>query len=153
MKFKFFQWFGSSKPPARKQSPRTPSPYRAVAIAPGISGSCPTVKDLAGKVFLVREAPDLPLSGCSAKKCSCRYARRDDRRDSARRSSDLGLRSAFVFDDERRKNRPGRRQTDYGRSECSAPSWNALWSWLIRSVLAGSDRRHPGLPLAADNSR
>jgi hypothetical protein len=50
--------------------------YRAVSC----SGNCPAVRNLVGKRFLEREAPTLPVPGCTASRCDCIYTHHDDRR-------------------------------------------------------------------------
>ena len=70
-----------SIPPKAENSPG--SPFRAVSIAPGES-PCAAVKALQGKYYLVElgDAPTLPLAGCNAGKCGCRYNHHADRRQS-----------------------------------------------------------------------
>jgi hypothetical protein len=63
--------------------------------------SCAKVKALAGKRFLVAEAPSLPLEQCNAK-CRCTYKNHSDRRQEPRRSSDVGVSSRFYVGAERR---------------------------------------------------
>jgi len=48
--------------------------------------ACESVKKLRHKRFLPAEAPSLPLPGCDAVRCHCRYAHFDDRRQEARPS-------------------------------------------------------------------
>lgn len=57
-------------------------PYRAVAIEAG-DCACAAVEDVAGKRFLVSsgEVPALPVAGCDAARCTCKYLHQDDRRD------------------------------------------------------------------------
>jgi hypothetical protein len=59
--------------------------YRAVSIDP-----CPhcraAAQELAGKRYLLREVPSLPLSrGTAASSCSCKFRKHADRRDADRR--------------------------------------------------------------------
>ena len=88
------------------------SPFRAVAITPGWEGACPRVKSYAGKRFLARSAPALPLKDCDYPTCTCRYVKFDDRRQEPRRGSEYGIANNFVRDVERRAGRSGRRKTD-----------------------------------------
>ena len=49
------------------------------------SGKCAAIRPFAGRRFTFEEAPDLPLPGCKAWRCSCTYIgvperRRDERR-------------------------------------------------------------------------
>ncbi len=54
---------------------------RAAAFA------CEAVQQLGNVRFLSREAPNLPVSGCSMPKgCACRYIHHDDRREDDRRN-------------------------------------------------------------------
>lgn len=48
--------------------------------------ACEAVKLIGAKRFLPGEAPTIPLPGCDAAKCSCRYVHHDDRRHEDRRS-------------------------------------------------------------------
>ncbi len=71
---------------------RTPQPYRGVAIQPG-QEACPAVRNLAGRRFLARAAPPLPLDNCAVASCRCRYDHFADRReDDERRHSNALLR-------------------------------------------------------------
>lgn len=74
----------SSAAAVESSSARTLHPYRCVAIARAAK-SCTAASDLEGRRFLPAEAPLLPLPGCDAAACQCRYARFDDRRDDDRR--------------------------------------------------------------------
>jgi hypothetical protein len=62
------------------------SPYRGVAIKPGNDG-CASARRLEEQRFLAQEAPRLPLPGCDASLCNCRYSHFEDRREHQRRSS------------------------------------------------------------------
>ena len=53
--------------------------WRSVKIAPGLI-CCDYASILAGKVFLSREAPPLPLANCVEKDCRCKYIHLEDRR-------------------------------------------------------------------------
>ena len=58
------------------------NPYRAVSVVAG-DCACEPVMALQGKRFLVTsgEVPMLPMPGCDAAKCVCRYSHHEDRRD------------------------------------------------------------------------
>jgi hypothetical protein len=59
--------------------------FRAVEIAPSIM-CCTAARQVTGKLYLLREAPRLPLMGCTMPtNCSCRFRKNADRRDSDRR--------------------------------------------------------------------
>jgi hypothetical protein len=59
--------------------------FRAVEIAPSIM-CCTAATQVTGKTYLMRQAPSLPLMGCTMPtNCSCRFRKNADRRDSDRR--------------------------------------------------------------------
>ncbi len=101
-----------SKTSSTSQRDRSSTQWRAVKIAPGLI-SCGAAGKLAGKVFLSRESPQLPLEGCPEKDCRCKYVHLDDRRDGSDRRVELGDLSAFfpVSQTERRQT-TGRRSGD-----------------------------------------
>lgn len=49
-------------------------------------GACDAVKRIGAKRFLSGEAPEIPVPGCDAAKCSCRYVHHEDRRSGDRRN-------------------------------------------------------------------
>ena len=49
--------------------------------------ACELVKSLKGKRLLTSNLVGLPIQGCKAKKCNCRYVHYDDRRDMDRRQT------------------------------------------------------------------
>jgi len=59
--------------------------YHAVSINHR-KDACAAAIQLNGKRFLSREAPSLPLSGCHAAACRCKYDHHEDRREGDRRS-------------------------------------------------------------------
>ncbi len=59
---------------------RITNPWHAVSIVPQ-AGACAAARAIAGKRDLSSEhPPQLPLEGCTAKTCTCRYAHHSDRR-------------------------------------------------------------------------
>lgn len=62
-----------------------PTLYHAVTISP-CRGACSRARALWNIRYLSKEAPRLPLSGCDARPCHCRYLHYDDRRTEERRS-------------------------------------------------------------------
>jgi len=78
----------------RRQSAPTTKPqfvanrFHAVAIR-FHQDACPAVKALANIRFLAKEAPHLPLDGCTASNCKCQYRHYDDRRDGEDRRAKL----------------------------------------------------------------
>ena len=86
--------------------------WRSVKISPG-TNRCEYASILSGKVFLLSEAPPLPLVNCGEANCSCRYIHLDDRRSGADRRTgpiDPGYQPASASSDRRR--RGGRRAAD-----------------------------------------
>jgi hypothetical protein len=124
---KFLSWrlfkgsVGEAKTTANRRPLRSPNrqqdrrSYQAVEIRAHMN-SCAQAKALAGKRFLVAEAPALPLDQCNAS-CRCTYKNHADRRHDPRRSSDVGVSSRFYIGAERRSGmdrRLGdRRRDDY----------------------------------------
>jgi hypothetical protein len=53
--------------------------FHAVSIRPGIF-ACKAARDLEGQRFLSGSAPRIPLSGCDASDCTCRFSHHADRR-------------------------------------------------------------------------
>jgi hypothetical protein len=58
---------------------RVVNPYHAVEVSPAL-GCCKAAVDLKGRRFLSAEAPKLPLPGCDAASCRCRFVHHNDRR-------------------------------------------------------------------------
>jgi hypothetical protein len=63
----------------------TSKKYHCVEVRKG-SHACKAVQDLGNSRFLSDEAPSLPVLGCTAKQCTCRFIHHDDRRDDDRRN-------------------------------------------------------------------
>ena len=82
----------SREHPAKKPTPitkpnrsTTAGDFRAVSIAPNLE-CCAAAMRAAGKTYLLREAPRLPLEGCTMPaNCSCKFHKNADRRDGDRR--------------------------------------------------------------------
>jgi len=55
------------------------NPFHAVSVHPA-AGGCQAAMAIKGQRFLSEEAPELPLQGCTAENCHCRYAHHVDRR-------------------------------------------------------------------------
>jgi hypothetical protein len=67
--------------------------YRAVSIVPG-SCACAAALNLKGKRSLPEQLPGLPLPGCNAETCGCKFKHYADRRDrDDRRSVYTGMQS------------------------------------------------------------
>jgi hypothetical protein len=72
-------------PITKLKRPNSTGDFRTVEIAPG-SMCCAAATRATGKPYLLREAPRLPLPACTKPaKCSCRFRKNADRRDSDRR--------------------------------------------------------------------
>jgi len=91
---------------------RSDTQWRAVKIAPGLI-CCGAAGKLTDKIFLSKEAPQLPLEGCTEQNCHCKYVHMDDRRSGDDRRIELGELGAFlpISQSERRQQR-GRRSED-----------------------------------------
>lgn len=86
--------------------------YHAVSIKFG-KDACAAAKSMTGHRYLATEAPRLPLPGCDAAVCECRFTHHKDRRSGRDRRSPFGTGSigggTGRFDAERRQ-RPDRRK-------------------------------------------
>ncbi len=97
--------------PARTVVPPRKS-YHAVEIVAG-DDCCELVRRYTGKRFLSGEAPVVPLQGCDAGECLCRYIHHADRRKKDRRTSDMAVTVDQYSGAERRAGKKrGRRATD-----------------------------------------
>ena len=73
------------KPSAKQIGPNGAGDFRAVEIAASIM-CCAAAMQVRGRSYLLREAPRLPLAGCTMPaNCSCKFRKSADRRDSDRR--------------------------------------------------------------------
>ncbi len=75
----------NARPKTPAKVPRKQGRYRAVLIRYE-EQACHAVKTLKGKTILAQEAPALPLPGCTAKQCACKYVHLEDRRQDERRA-------------------------------------------------------------------
>jgi hypothetical protein len=69
--------------------------WHAVAIRTS-STACAASQACQARRYLSSEAPRLPLAGCDAAHCDCKYVHFPDRRGSRRRSGDTKAQSARV---------------------------------------------------------
>jgi hypothetical protein len=100
------------KEPEQQAKPAPFQPFQAISIYRGIR-SCDIAKRFADHRFLAREAPQLPLSGCTMNaNCECRYLKHKDRRGQPRRLIEFGLAPRLFDGKERRAVRVGRRRSD-----------------------------------------
>ncbi|MDP9083595.1 MAG: hypothetical protein M3N50_07500 [Pseudomonadota bacterium] len=88
------------------------SVWHAVSIV-STDQSCEAGRSLRAARFLSRDAPVLPLDGCTQRiSCACAYKHHADRRGLSRRRVEItGLRYTFQGGEDRRKHY-GRRETD-----------------------------------------
>ena len=89
--------------------------YHAVSIKLG-KDACAAAKNMTGHRYLASEAPRIPLPGCDAAVCECRFAHHEDRRSGKDRRSPFGRGSigggTGRFDKERREKSDRRRSAD-----------------------------------------
>jgi hypothetical protein len=81
--------------------------WHAVSIVRGRQ-SCAAIARITGKKWLSAEAPQIPIAGCTLKRCECRYRHHADRRSTDRRES-KGLKSGAPKEGERRSSDSDRR--------------------------------------------
>jgi hypothetical protein len=96
--------------PSPKQQARARRRWHAVMIVVRADG-CAAAQACKGKRFLSTEAPRVPLEGCDARECECRYRHYEDRRGPPRRRDDATA-GATARTDRNRRGRVGRRSTD-----------------------------------------
>ena len=102
--------FGARKEPPEATGPLRP--FQAISIYRGLV-CCDMARKFSEHRFLVRDAPTLPLSGCSMReKCHCKYIKHWDRRAEPRRLIDFGVASRLFDGRERRARRGDRRSKD-----------------------------------------
>jgi hypothetical protein len=86
-------------------------PFQAISIFRGVR-ACEIARKFSEHRFLARDAPLLPLSGCTMREsCECRYIRHKDRRTETRRLVDFGT-AARTLGGRERRSRGGRRASD-----------------------------------------
>ena len=102
--------FSSRKEPPAVSGPLRP--FQAILIYRGLI-CCDMARKFSDHRFLVRDAPPLPLAGCSlAKTCQCKYIKHRDRRAEPRRLIDFGVAQRLFDGRERRERGGGRRSKD-----------------------------------------
>jgi hypothetical protein len=86
-------------------------PFQAIAIYRGVR-ACDLAKKFCDHRFLAKDAPPLPLAGCSmSSTCGCRYLKYKDRRGDSRRLVDFGSPARLLSGEDRRR-KAGRRSND-----------------------------------------
>jgi hypothetical protein len=102
--------FKASREAAKPQG--IPKQWHAVCVDAKTS-SCAKAQEMRKKRFLSREAPVLPLDGCSnPDKCPCTYTHYDDRRGKSRRDEEAKLSSKAKKPTSERRMSRGRRSQD-----------------------------------------
>ena len=72
-----------------KEKPKTDRRWHAVSVKPG-QKACAAAASGRDRRWLSREAPMLPLPGCTQPdSCQCTYAHHDDRRSGGRRAEEI----------------------------------------------------------------
>jgi len=85
--------------------------FQAISIYRGVT-ACDAARKFSEHRFLARDAPPLPLSGCTMReRCQCKYSKHRDRRGESRRLVDFGV-AVRLFDGRERRSNPGRRAND-----------------------------------------
>ena len=86
--------------------------WRSVKIRPGLI-ACNSIQQMAGQVYLSKEAPTLPLKNCTERDCRCFYTFHEDRRSGKDRRVELArLKGLFKDFENDRRRLPGRRLAD-----------------------------------------
>lgn len=86
-------------------------PFQGISIYRGVR-CCSMAKRFSDHRFLAKDAPTLPLSGCSMpQSCECRYLKHKDRRGERRRIVDF-VAAARSYMGQDRRFRNGRRKSD-----------------------------------------
>ena len=95
--------------------PGSSSDYHAVSIKPG-AYACNEANEIAGQRFLAKEAPEIPLPGCTSSNCECHFVHHNDRRTGKDRRSPFtsgGIAAATgKFAEERRQGKERRDDSD-----------------------------------------
>jgi hypothetical protein len=95
-------------PPAQYAPTRR---FQAISIYRGVT-ACDMARTFSEHRFLAKDAPPLPLGGCTmSAQCQCRYIKHRDRRGEARRLVDFGV-AVRLFDGRERRSKRGRRADD-----------------------------------------
>jgi hypothetical protein len=100
-----------TRPGAPQSAAKPANPYQAVAII-ACKDACPAARQIAGRKFLARSAPRLPLQGCTRSgTCTCRFEKHQDRRSTEQREPYADARGIAYPGVEKRLTR-GRRKSD-----------------------------------------
>lgn len=94
------------------------SAFHAVSIKFD-ANACSNAKEMAGRRFLASAAPNLPLPGCDALECHCRFSHHKDRRSGKERRSPFSAAKysdgTGSFETERRERLDRRKGSDLDR--------------------------------------
>jgi hypothetical protein len=99
-----------TRPIAKTAAPAKKEAWHSVSIIRG-RHACQAVVKLNGQKWLSAQAPQLPVKGCEAKQCDCRYRHHADRRSADRRETS-GLVSGPPKQGERRTGQVDRRNKE-----------------------------------------
>ena len=109
---------GQSKSPSQPAKPKREgdTSYHAVSLRIDAQHACDAAKEMTGRRFLSNAAPRLPLAGCNALECRCRFTHHKDRRTGKDRRSPF-VTSGYSgtsgsFKKERRERRDRRKEAD-----------------------------------------
>ncbi len=103
----------AAKSSAKGKPPASSKRWHAVSVKP-CPAACPTATSGRDRRWLAREAPQLPLPGCTRPDtCCCTYQHHEDRRVGGRRVGEIdAFRPPVQTTIERRRNRDRRTKSD-----------------------------------------
>lgn len=102
----------AAQPPVSRK--RADSNFRSLGIDAAVN-CCQRAKNAAGQRYLIGLAPKLPIAGCNAEQCNCKYIHFADRRGGYGNRRSLGsMKKNLTESGDRgeRRNLKGRRRTD-----------------------------------------
>ena len=109
---------GRTQAPPEPANPKreADTTYHAVSLKIDAQHACDAAREMTGRRFLSNAAPRLPLAGCNALECRCRFTHHKDRRTGKDRRSPF-VTSGYSgtsgsFKTERRERRDRRKDAD-----------------------------------------
>ena len=109
---------GQTQAPPEPANPKreADTTYHAVSLKIDAQHACDAAREMTGRRFLSNAAPRLPLAGCNALECRCRFTHHKDRRTGKDRRSPF-VTSGYSgtsgsFKTERRERRDRRKDAD-----------------------------------------
>ena len=105
-------WLNYHSKSTQRTSHKDTQQFHAVSIKP-CANACTQVKKLKGKSFLASKVSQIPLNGCNAKACTCRYVHYTDRRDGEERRYPSGLASGILANQDQRLTDNDRRKLSF----------------------------------------